>query len=244
MKKLIFTLMVYLILVRCAPSSSAISTAIAQTQVAAATLTSTLTQIPSKTPMPTRTKTPRPTNTPRPQPIEISGSGDDIVDLAGKWYGPAVAHITHTGSSNFIVYTYDAYGNKLDLLLNEIGHYDGIKPFNILEGEEVTRLEIKADGVWKFYFTPFDTGYMHSITVPGTYKGAGDDLFLVFGNPDIGTFSCTVRGNFVVYAYGDSGRDLLINEIAPYSGKTIIPKDTFMLEVIAPGEWTVEITKR
>jgi hypothetical protein len=45
--------------------------------------------------------------------------------------------------------------------------------------------------------------------------------------------------NFAVKAYGDSSR-LLVNEIGKYSGETLLPSGTVLLEVEADGNWTLE----
>lgn len=66
------------------------------------------------------------------------GTGDAVMLYempAADW------RITHKGSSNFVV---TAVGNNDGMLVNEIGHYDGVVP--VSDGPAV--LVIEADGAW------------------------------------------------------------------------------------------------
>jgi hypothetical protein len=69
----------------------------------------------------------------------IDGQGDDVVTFLGD---PSVGQLTHGGTSNFAVWHYTTDGS--DLLVNEIGGYDGSVP---IRGAGV--LEITADGPWR-----------------------------------------------------------------------------------------------
>jgi hypothetical protein len=52
----------------------------------------------------------------------------------------------HDGSSNFIIWLLDADGNRKDLLVNEIGTFDGSKGVSLAPGVYV--MQIDADGNW------------------------------------------------------------------------------------------------
>lgn len=69
----------------------------------------------------------------------VTGSGDNVLIYTGA--SGNVAHITNDGSSNFVVY---AYGSRQDLLVNEIGSYDGtvrIQPDTLV-------FEVRSEGSW------------------------------------------------------------------------------------------------
>ena len=72
-------------------------------------------------------------------PAQLSGTGDAVYKYEGS---AAVAQITHAGSSNFAVHQTD--GTWPNLLINEIGAYQGSVPF--MAGPSL--LLIKADGAW------------------------------------------------------------------------------------------------
>jgi hypothetical protein len=225
------------------PSEEATSTAESLTNTIAAIPTVTPTPTTTNTPFPTETPTMSPTNTPVPQPISYAGSGDKVIDIKKSWTGPSILKITNTGSSNFVVYNYDSNGNQISLLVNEIGAYQGkliIDQFD--NSEPTTRLQIQSSGKWTIQILPFDASNLESLNIPGHYDGKGSNLLFLAGKPDVGTFKATNDANFVVYTYSDSGRDLLINEIGPYSGEKILPSDTYLLEIIATGPWSIDVT--
>ena len=213
--------------------------------------------MPSETPEPTATKTlsptetntpipsDTPTSTPVPEPVLYEGSGDNIVDLRDIWtssFGDA-AFIQIIGPStydNFIVYSYDMAGEKDDLLVNEIGYFEGY----LLQLYPISRLEITAGGPWEVKVFPFAKEYAHYLDVPGTYQGNGYDVIVLRGTPDLATFVTASNDNFIVYSISSDGdMDLLVNEIGPYTGTKILSSNTFVLEVKASGDWRVEITE-
>lgn len=89
-----------------------------------------------------------PTRTPLPRAEcveqEFSGSGDSVVELPGNVAGCTKAHLTHSGSRNFIVVPYDANNERISSLANEIGPYNG----SVKWDARAASLEVKADGAW------------------------------------------------------------------------------------------------
>ena len=74
---------------------------------------------------------------------EFSGSGDYVTDIFSGTKG--TYRFTHDGKSNFAVWVYTADGR--DLLVNEIGKYDGKKIVRMPSGSKCF-FEITADGDW------------------------------------------------------------------------------------------------
>lgn len=206
------------------------------------------TSVPSNTPGPSNTPrptdTPKPSNTPTlaPQPIILNGSGDSVVDVP-KWDGPAILEITYTGAHNFAVENYSSSGDQIDLLVNTIGSYHGRRPIDFQSDEYTTRFAITASGQWEIQVLPLSE--MTQFNIPGTYNGVGDDVIAITGGtPDIFTADAsTASHNFAVLGYGDYS-DLLINEIAPYTGTVILSSDTIILEIIATGKWSLQVTTK
>jgi hypothetical protein len=204
----------------------------------ATALAPTATKRPTSTPKPTRT----PTNTPEPvETLLFSGQGDDVIKL-NKWDGFAFLHITYSGARNFIVKNYDKDGNDIDLLVNTVGAYDGYLPLDLFDDEDTDRLEIKASGPWQVEVFPLEQDYFHTIEFPGEYYGIGDDVVMMEKSASfIVIFSAEGTRNFIVKAISDSGSDLLVNDIAPYAGASIVKKDTFMFVIKATGPWYMGI---
>jgi hypothetical protein len=216
--------------------------------------TSTPSPIPSSTPLPLPTNTPLPTETPAPTdtplpptatpaPIILQGSGDSVVDVP-KNSDPAIAKITYQGGGNFGLWNDDANGEHIDLLVNVIGSYQGVVPLDFLKNEHTTRFEISAEGNWTIEILPLSQARKESI--PGTIQGNGDDVIFISdsGTPDLlKADASSAEGNFAVWEYG-TDRDLLINEIAPYTGTVALDKNTVLLVVQATGPWSFEISTK
>ena len=203
---------------------------------------------------PRPTATPLPTATPKPKetPIVINGKGDDIVNV-NKWTGFAAMRITATGARNFTIWNYDKDGKKKDLLVNTIGDYAGIVLLDVYDREKTTRLEVTSSGTWKFEILPIpDLVAINRIAVcPDCnvgYTGKGDDVVYVLVKdgytPDLMKIEApNATRNFIVQSVSASdGLSLLVNKIGPYSGTTILPKDTFFFSVRATGPWKATIT--
>lgn len=163
----------------------------------------------------------------------ISRSGDDVVSNIELGDGIYRAHITNNGGSNFAIWCYDA-NNKRDLLVNEIGAYDG---YVYLQGTSPLSFEVTSSGNWEIQIQSL------SDTDLKEFSGVGDyvtDKCTI----DSGTYRFTHNGdsNFAVIIYTKNGRDLLVNEIGSYDGKKIlnIPSDSKAFFVItASGEWSI-----
>jgi hypothetical protein len=210
------------------------------------TVLSTDTPAPTNTPSPTDTPLPTPTTTPPPQPLVFSGSGDMVLDI-NKWPGPAIAHFAHTGQSNFIVESFAADNSRIELLVNTIGNFKGVVPVDF-DGSDTKRFTIKADGPWEIQILPLSSA--NTMTVPGSISGEGDDVILLGGSaPDKITIDASqASSNFVLFSYSNPSSidrlDLLVNEIAPYTGVVLAPNGTGILVLTATGPWKLDISGR
>ncbi|MGY1624261.1 hypothetical protein ACI789_18840 [Geodermatophilus sp. SYSU D00965] len=152
---------------------------------------------------------------------------------------PRVLTISHSGGSNFAVWSVDSQGQDIDLLVNEIGSYSGAHPLNFLEGEEAAALKIEADGPWHVTSAPLSSAPTWDGTAP--YSAEGAAVVWVEGAASgltPVTFTHEGESNFAVFAYGDD-RDLLVNEIGAYTGETLLPTGTLVLVVEADGPWSI-----
>ncbi|MGA9347980.1 MAG: hypothetical protein WBW48_04155 [Anaerolineae bacterium] len=209
------------------------------------TMRPTPTPKPTKTPVPPTSTPVPPTETPIPQlkPITLTGRGDDVVNV-DKPDVPAIARISTTQSGgNFAVISYDSSGNRIGLLVNKIGSYSGTRPIDFFDDEHTGRFEVKADGSWRIEILPLTSA--RSLSVPGRISGTGDDVIILRGStPGVATISHRGDSNFAVIAYGTLGRDLLVNEIGSYDGKVIVSDYAIALEMVADGNWSVDISSK
>lgn len=180
---------------------------------------------------------PEPEPEPEPEPVStfeavvIEGRGDDIIDIPVVTDDAVVATFTHQGSSNFAVVSFDSSGNRISLLVNEIGNYSGTVPLNF--SSPPSELEITADGAWTVTISDVRDQPVYD----GTATGSGDQVLLV--TVGAGRLAATHdgRSNFAMLAWGDR-RTLMINEIGSYSGTVRLP-DAVALEITADGNWTL-----
>ncbi|TKJ31057.1 MAG: hypothetical protein CEE40_03120 [Chloroflexi bacterium B3_Chlor] len=87
-----------------------------------------------------------PSDTPSP-PQTFAGSGQQVSPFIMLSEGLARFQMTHDGAHNFAIVLLDSRGNWVDLLVNEIGPFDGSKAVGIRQSGAYL-LDIAADGNW------------------------------------------------------------------------------------------------
>jgi len=87
-------------------------------------------------------------------PYDFQGVGDGVTDVMVLDTGIIPVSLSHTGSSNFIVQAFSVDGSNMELLVNEIGAYEGTVALRVRSGA-LTGLEpglyvisVQADGFW------------------------------------------------------------------------------------------------
>ena len=164
----------------------------------------------------------------------VSGRGDDVISEISVGDGIYRIHFTHSGRRNFVVRAYDS-ANDRELLVNEIGKYDG---YVLLLGSAPYSLEITADGSWTYTIERLDE------ISDTSFAGRGDYVTgLCTLSSGAWEFTHDGKSNFAVRIYTTDGRDLLVNEIGAYSGKKMltIPVGSFaFFEITADGNWTIK----
>ena len=172
----------------------------------------------------------------------MSGRGDDVVKVDIPPDGPVIATITYSGRRNFVVVSHTAAAERLDLLVNVIGAYQGVRPMQFEEGEAVGILEITATGDWEVTIEPLTQARLVFCS-EGSAVGEGDDVVVVVDFSDSGgaaTLTHNGDSNFAVWAWGGHWprptrqRD---RGLRRHSSCRIWPH--FIWDVSADGAWTV-----
>lgn len=213
----------------------------------------TATPLPKTTPTPeapTATPTPEPTSiptpTPIPEPITLSGTGQEATSKFSLETGLSIFRMTHDGDSNFGVWLLDDEGDKIELLVNEIGEFDGSKAVGIKkQGDYI--LDISADGRWAI--TIEQPRPSSAPSVPKTLKGKGQQASEVFYlDKSLARFEMTHDGdsNFAVWLLDDEGDkvELLVNEIGEFDGSKAVSirnSGIYLLDISADGNWEISI---
>lgn len=194
--------------------------------------------------MPTNASTSTPTATTQPQPVVLEGKGDRVVDFSKNWEGPTILRIQNQGGSTFIVKNYDQNGEEIDMLVTTVGRYDGVIVIGALSYENPTaRFSIKSSGSWRIEADPFESPYLEKLQVPGNIEGKGDSVVFLVGTPDLINLQCDA-GYISVSAYTPTKRFIVVNEVAPYSGQSIIPNGTTLLIIKSTGTWSFDVTAK
>ncbi|MCH7835282.1 MAG: hypothetical protein IH864_00255 [Chloroflexi bacterium] len=191
---------------------------------------------PEPTPEPTVEPTPEttPTPIPPPEPVILEGFGQTATDAITPPASVSVATFTHSGSSNFIVHTFQA--GEEDFLINVIGSYQGSRP---IFGEEPITFDIDADGAWTLRLEAL------GIAASASFSGVGDAVSGgILDVPSTGAWEVSHDGqsNFAVWLHCADGSDLIQNEIGVVSGSTVIDFGSApcLWEVEADGTWSLQ----
>ena len=89
---------------------------------------------------------PRPITAPS-IPQTFTGTGQQVSEFVTIPRGLTTFRITHSGSSNFIIWLLNDDGETIELLVNETGSFNGSKAVGI-EQTGIYLLDIAADGNW------------------------------------------------------------------------------------------------
>ena len=172
---------------------------------------------------------------------QYSGYGQKVLTGINIPKGAYQASMSHKGNSNFAIWLYTGSGSRKQLLVNEIGNYQGTVA--IEDKIENGYLEIEADGQWSIV--------IEQLTQTGTanLSGRGDCVSPLFTLPQgIQIISMKHNGssNFAIWLFDDTGArcDLLANEIGGFSGQVIFNEAKqnrkYFISVIADGEWSID----
>ena len=170
------------------------------------------------------------------------GSGDDYIKIEKPASFGIMRIQGNDQGRHFSVLGYYDDGNRGSLFVNTTEPYEGIVPLDFQDDENTEFLEISAVGSWRIEVLPLAAA-RHRLDVPGTVSGSGDDIIIV--DPEAEPFRGTIEGNekgrhFAVLGWGNRRR-LLVNTTEEYRGTVRIDPSTFVLQITAVGEWTVEI---
>lgn len=173
---------------------------------------------------------------PAPPDKSYEGRGNKTIDIDLNEDWLHVAKITHKGTSNFMVDSLDASGQPIDLVVNEVGNYTGVR---LLDGDRgvPSRLKIRADGSWR-------VTVMVATKAPrwtGRASGTGDAILQVDPADPAVTVRFTHKGrsNTTLQTRGEKA-DLLVNEIGRYAGQMQIPTGTTFIDITGDGSWILE----
>lgn len=177
-------------------------------------------------------------------PLDLSGSGQQATQKFSLDSGLSIFRMIHSGQHNFAVWLLDSSGNRVELLVNEIGSFNGAKAVGITTSGEYL-LDIAADGSWTVKVEqPRPTT---ASSVPQNFIGKGQQISEFFSiGKGLATFKMAHQGshNFSIWLLNDKGQrvELLVNEIGAFDGSKAVgisKGGIFILDIAADGDWTI-----
>jgi hypothetical protein len=180
--------------------------------------------------------------------IALSGQGQEASEIFTLKKGLAIFNMKYSGTSNFIIWLLDSNGDKVGLLANEIGAFNGAQALEI-PGPGDYILDVDADGPWTVDIAQPETQTAQG--TPASFKGAGKQVspFLML-KPGLTIFKMTHDGesNFIVTLLDSNGRlvELLTNVIGTFDGSKAVgiqKSGIYCLNIVADGEWNIEVSQ-
>jgi len=159
--------------------------------------------------------------------------------------GLTVITLAHKGSSNFVVMY--GQGQATQLLVNEVGQYDGSRALGLPAGDYV--LDIDATGDWA---VKIDQSIPTTAEAPPqTLSGDGPSATKFFSlKPGTARFRVSHEGAgfFAPYLLKSDGTGLtnLANELGEFSGEKtveIAAEGVYVLDVAATGPWKIDVSQ-
>lgn len=180
-----------------------------------------------------------------PLPITLSGSDQEATVLFDLLEGVSIFEMQNTGSGHFGIWLLDDMGENVELLVNEIGPFDGSKIVHInRQGDYL--LDVSAEGNWEVTITqPRPTVAPETTYFSGRDQQYAGPFFLDSGLTRF-TLHNTGSGHFGIWLLDSMGNyiDLLVNEIGPFDGSKAVGisrEGIYYLDISAQGNWEIII---
>jgi hypothetical protein len=174
---------------------------------------------------------------PPPSDKTYEGRGNKTVKISLNEDYLHIAKVTHDGASNVMVETVDDGGDSSNLVVNEVGDYDGLRPLDF-DREQPTGLKIRADGRWKVTVMVADKAPRWTGKASGKAGAAVLRVDPKAADQDV-RFTHKGRSNCTLIVRADRGYDLLVNDIGRYNGDMIVPTGTHFIEIESSGTWSL-----
>jgi hypothetical protein len=176
---------------------------------------------------------------------DLTGRGQQLTQTIALKPGLTIISLSHNGSGNFAVWLVDAAGNRVDLLVNVIGSFNGSKALGLERAGDYT-LNVQADGGWAIRVRQPDPA---PETASTSFSGNGQQATPMFRlATGLKRFTLTHQGtgNFAVWLRNGRGDnvDLLTNVIGPFDGSKgvqIRQAGVYILTVQANGPWSITV---
>lgn len=179
-----------------------------------------------------------------PAPQSVNGRGQQVKRMILP-EGLAVFKLAHDGRRNFVVWLLDANGQQLELLVNQIGPYQGSTAVGIEKAGEYV-FNVEGDGAWMISVE--HPRPASAAQLPQTFSGKGSAVTPFFDpGGKLRTYRLRYTGqrNFVVWLLDAAGEpeELLVNVIGAHDGSVAVGRlsGPHLIRVESYGDWTITV---
>ena len=114
------------------------------------------------------------------------------------------------------------------------------------EIDQIEYIQVSSEGNWKLSFLPMSAEYIDTYKAPVTITGSGSSAFMVENFDKILTYSFTAESYIDLTQYssegikGYEGSKMILFEMGPKKGKTIIDPSFSIIQIITSGDWSLD----
>lgn len=192
-------------------------------------------------------QSPSPARTPKDIPPQtFNGTSQGVTQNFTLEPGLTIFRMKHQGDANWAPTLLDSQGNRVELLANEIGQFDGAKGVQVEGGQYV--IDVTANGTWEIVAE--QPRPLEAPPLPANLSGNGQSVSaFFFAEQGLARFKMTHAGNanwapILMNADGDR-IELLANEIGKFEGEKAVRiplGDIYLIDITANGAWTITVT--
>ena len=143
---------------------------------------------------------------------------------------------SHSGESNFAVWTLDKDLENNRLIFNEIGSFKGATATGLSKRDSKSKyLEVTADGPWEIKIKSLEKARKFKKT------GTGQSVMKYTSGAKVWKIRHSGNSNFIVWQRCTNGKSqLVVNVIGKYSGRKKLLSGSCVLIVKSDGKWSLK----
>lgn len=190
------------------------------------------------------------TVTAQSEPLVFEGTEEDVIEEKINVAEYPIIQLESDCQNEYDTISITLYGSKdeeIVVFYNSCPSQGKIYYANN-EIDQIEYVQVSSEGNWKISFLPMSAAYMDTYQAPVTVTGSGSSAFMIQNFDKILTYSFKAESYFDLTQYssdgikGYEGSKMLLFEMGPKEGKTIIDPNFSIFQVTSSGEWSLEFS--